>query len=133
MSAGRHAAEFTIIVKGSIMIGLARETGVDLTRACVFQTAQFWGIGCNFGGLHHNGSTVDWPGQEGIKTGDVLGLLLDCDAGTLAMSKNGRLLGTVATGLTGTLCWAVSMQQGGMLMHPASVVRVRSVQPSVHI
>ena len=104
MSAGRHAAEFTIIAKGSIMIGLARETGVDLRRACVFQTEHFWGIGCNFAGLHHNGSIVDWPGQDGIATGDVLGLLLDCDAGTLAMSNNGRLLGTVATGLTRTLC-----------------------------
>jgi hypothetical protein len=40
----------------------------------------------------------------------VLRLLLDSDAGTLTVKKNGTLLGVaVTTGLTGDLCWAVSM------------------------
>ena len=37
-------------------------------------------------------------------------LLLDSDAGTLTVKKNGILLGVAMTsGLTGDLCWAVSM------------------------
>ena len=39
----------------------------------------------------------------------MLRLLLDSDAGTLTVKKNGNLLGVaVASGLTGPLCWAVS-------------------------
>jgi hypothetical protein len=39
----------------------------------------------------------------------VLRLLLDSDAGTLTVKKNGTLLGVAVTsGLTGDLCWAVT-------------------------
>jgi hypothetical protein len=39
----------------------------------------------------------------------VLRLLLDSDAGTLTVKKNGTLLGVAVTsGLTGDLCWAVA-------------------------
>jgi hypothetical protein len=34
----------------------------------------------------------------------VVRLLLDCDAGTLAVKNNGKRLGVAATGLTGELC-----------------------------
>jgi hypothetical protein len=44
--------------------------------------------------------------MEGFRQGDVVGLLLDCDAGTLTVKKNGRRLGVAATGLTGEFCWA---------------------------
>eukprot|EP01046_Picozoa_sp_COSAG06_P041631 COSAG06_NODE_5191_length_3647_cov_51.409526_2_plen_157_part_00 len=48
--------------------------------------------------------------MEGYGTGDVLRLLLDSDAGTLTIKKNGVLLGVAVTsGLTGDLCWAVAM------------------------
>ena len=41
--------------------------------------------------------------------GDVLRLLLDSDAGTLTVKKNGTLLGVAVTsGLTGNLCWALA-------------------------
>ena len=40
----------------------------------------------------------------------MLRLLLDSDAGTLTVKKNGTLLGVAVTsGLTGDLCWVVSM------------------------
>ena len=41
--------------------------------------------------------------------GDVVGLLLDCDAGTLTVKKNGARLGVAFTGLAGELCWAASL------------------------
>ena len=43
----------------------------------------------------------------------MVGLLLDCDAGTLTVKKNGARLGVARTGLTGEWCWAVTMEGGG--------------------
>ena len=51
-------------------------------------------------------------------------LLLDCDAGTLTVKKNGTLLGVaVRDGLTGDLCWAVAV-------HTADRVRIKAVDPA---
>ena len=64
-------------------------------------------------------------GQQGYGTGDVLRLLLDSDAGTLTVKKNGTLLGVAATsGLTGDLCWAVSCCYEG------NSVRIKAVDPA---
>jgi hypothetical protein len=42
-------------------------------------------------------------------------MTLDSDAGTLTVKKNGTLLGAmVASGLTGDICWAVSMWIDGV-------------------
>ena len=57
---------------------------------------------------------LEWSEQEGYRTGDVLRLLLDSDAGTLTVKNNGTLLGVaVASGLTGDLCWAMSSYGAG--------------------
>ena len=40
----------------------------------------------------------------------MVGLLLDCDAGTLTVKKNGKRLGVAATGLAGELCWAAALR-----------------------
>lgn len=48
-----------------------------------------------------------WGGQEGIAGGDVIGLLLDLDQGTLTVYINGRKLGVMKDGLTGEYCWGV--------------------------
>jgi hypothetical protein len=121
MSAGRHAAEFTILETHSTMIGVAQE-GIEVTQrfsSGVSARTLFWGIGNNSGRLHHNGTATPLaepsqpPSQPCFDKGDVLGLLLDCDAGTLAVKKNGVRLG-VATGVrAGELCWAVAMTGDG--------------------
>lgn len=36
---------------------------------------------------------VKWAGQEGLTGGDVLGLSIDCQAGSMRVFKNGRQLG----------------------------------------
>jgi hypothetical protein len=55
----------------------------------------------------------------------VLRLLLDSDAGTLTVKKNGTLLGVaVPSGLTGDLCWAVSSNSEG------DSVRIKAVDPA---
>jgi hypothetical protein len=63
--------------------------------------------------------------MQGFATGDVLRLLLDSDAGTLTVKKNGTLLGVAVTsGLTGDLCWAVSTAKAG------ESVRIKAVDPA---
>jgi hypothetical protein len=58
-------------------------------------------------------------------TGDVLRLLLDSDAGTLTVKKNGTLLGVaVPSGLTGDLCWAVCCGDTG------DSVRIKALDPA---
>ena len=52
------------------------------------------------------------------KQGDTFGLLLDCAAGTLAVTHNGNYLGTFS-GLKAPLCWA------GCLFYKDSVLRVK--------
>ena len=78
----------------------------------------FWAISSGSGAGGHHGKFADWEGQQHFCPGDVMGLLLDCDAGTLAVKKNGVRLGVAFTGLTGELCWAAS------LFYPVDRVRI---------
>eukprot|EP01046_Picozoa_sp_COSAG06_P042737 COSAG06_NODE_5488_length_3446_cov_112.319390_1_plen_521_part_00 len=111
MSSGQSCAEVTVVRNfGYMMIGVGRPT-LDPSAAYAHSTADFWGVYSTMNGmLFHNGDGQDWQGQQRYGTGDVLRLLLDSDAGTLTIKKNGTLLGVAVTsGLTGDLCWVVSM------------------------
>ena len=46
-------------------------------------------------GSHCSGEQLDqkWEGQRGAVEGDRIGMALDCDAGTLAVFRNGERLG----------------------------------------
>jgi hypothetical protein len=117
MSTGRHAAEFTIVQAGPNLafVGLARPD-IDVHVGRVNTQEKFWGLYTYNGTLFHQNQNLpgrDWVGQKSFGAGDVVGLLLDCDAGTLAVKKNGVRLGVAATGLTGKLCWAVALYQAG--------------------
>ena len=58
----------------------------------------------------------------------MLRLLLDSDAGTLTVKKNGTLLGVAVTsGLTGDLCWAVVMWTDD---DEEGSVRIKAVDPA---
>ena len=51
-----------------------------------------------------------WEGMQGARRGDRIGMLLDLDQGSMTVWKNGEQLGVmVAEGLSGPLCWAVSL------------------------
>ena len=54
---------------------------------------------------------TNWEGRQGArKQGDRIGMLLDLDQGSMTIWKNNEKLGVmVAEGLSGPLCWAVSM------------------------
>jgi hypothetical protein len=115
MRAGRHAAQFTVLATGQCdYLGLARP-GIDVDCVGALNTDQFWGIRSNSdnnygeGHLLHCATVHRWEGQQGFRVGDVVGLLLDCDAGTLTVKKNGKRLGVAATGLAGKFCWAAAL------------------------
>jgi hypothetical protein len=57
----------------------------------------------------HDGNGCGWMGRPGFGKGDVVGLLLDCGAGTLAVTRNGEPRGTAATGPAEEFCWAAAM------------------------
>ena len=108
MNSGQSCAEITVVTKVNMMIGVGRPT-LDPNAERPYDTADFWGL-YSSAGISHNGACQNWQGMQPFGTGDVLRLLLDSDAGTLTVKKNGTLLGVaVTTGLTGDLCWAVSM------------------------
>ena len=81
MSAGRHAAQFTIVTQPvceheNLMLGLAR-SGVAVEwylETMVYNRAPpdqcfFWGVGGNKGHHWHGGATMPWQGQQGFKPG----------------------------------------------------------------
>jgi hypothetical protein len=109
MNSGQSCAEVTVVEADDMLIGVGRPT-LDPNANYAWKTADFWGIYSVSGRLFHNGDAQQWQGKQGYGTGDVLRLLLDSDAGTLTVKKNGTLLGVaVPSGLTGDLCWAVSL------------------------
>ena len=127
MNSGKSCVDFTIVQGGrnAIMLGLARPTlSVDLEVA--HATDMFWGV-CTFRGhrIHHD-RIKEWAGRQACTTDDVVRMLLDSDAGTLAVRKNGSLLGSPFTsGLIGDLCWAI-----GSANDDQCRVRIEAVDPA---
>ncbi|EJK58957.1 hypothetical protein THAOC_20878 [Thalassiosira oceanica] len=70
---------------------------------------------CYFANWNDEDEDDDWEGDEWegmeparLVDGFALGLLLDLDAGTLSVFKDGRKLGVMKEGLTGSYCWFVN-------------------------
>jgi hypothetical protein len=128
MNSGQSCAEITVVQKDDMMIGVGRPT-LDPSAAYAHSTADFWGVySCGEtmnGVLFHSAEGQDWQGMQGFGEGDVLRLLLDSDAGTLTIKKNGTMLGVAVTsGLTGDLCWALTCHKSG------TSVRIKAVDPA---
>ena len=131
MNSGKSCAEVTVVqgdactcTSTSSYIGVARPM-LDVNAVSVLRSADFWGLGSGSGKLWHNGSGRAWQVIEPYSTGDVLRLLLDSAAGTLAVKKNSTLLGVAVTeGLTCDLCWAMCS------FHMGDSVRIKAVDPA---
>ena len=56
-----------------------------------------------------------WEGMQGAREqGDCIGMLLDLDQGSMTVWKNGVVLGVMQPeGLSGPLCWGVSLFSEG--------------------
>jgi hypothetical protein len=104
MTSGRHAAEFTVVHSCAndldssyIQPALARPGLSDQTRP--WQTDLYWGVGQEFVNFQEQtGQKHVAHGMNGFGAGDVVGLLLDCDAGTLTVKKNGAHRKVAVTG-----------------------------------
>jgi hypothetical protein len=124
MNSGWSCAEFTMVRAMDMAIGVGRPM-LDVNAANAWITADFWGIRSADGTILHNAIGEEWQGMQTYRTGDVLRLLLDSDAGTLSVKKNGTLLGVaVPSGLTGDLCWAM------VTLNAGDSVRIKSVDPA---
>jgi hypothetical protein len=123
MNSGKSCAEVTLVTAVDLMIGVGRPT-LDANATGAWMSADFWGMHSGSGVLCHDSKDHSWQGRS-LTTGDVLRLLLDSDAGTLTVKKNGNLLGVAVTeGLTGDLCWAVSSYSDG------SSLRIKAADPA---
>ena len=96
-----------ILMLGVIRPGWNAEGGADAYNVdghCFYST----------GGGHRYPGWHGWEGMQGASEGDRIGMLLDLDQGSMTVWKNGEKLGVmVAEGLSGPLCWAVSMYGQG--------------------
>ena len=110
-----------------VRVGVARP---DLALAAVgCEQPGFWGVAGGDGALWHNDSYAEWDGQQRFGAGDVLGLLLEPEAGTLTVYKNSARLGqAVVPGMTLTNGKAVAGLGGGGLCWAASIGTTGSVE-----
>jgi hypothetical protein len=113
MRSGRHFAQFTVVAGDNMLFGVIRPgfdvaAGVnayDVDGHCFYLT----GSGSRF-----PGGGIGWEGRQGARApGDRIGMLLDLDQGSMTVWKNDEQLGVMAAeGLSGPLCWAVSLYSG---------------------
>ena len=102
MSSGKWYWEVTC-VSGNYMVGIGKEGGLY-----DYRVANGYGY-FYFNGQKYNSNTGTSYGAT-FATGDVIGVGLDMDAGTLTFYKNGTSQGTAYSGLTGT--WFANTQDG---------------------
>jgi len=109
MRSGRHSAQFTV-VKGIDMVFGATRPGWDVEGGMDPEDVDGHCFYATYSGLRFPGYR-GWEGRHGArKRGDRIGMLLDLDQGSMTVWKNDDLLGVmVAEGLSGPLCWAVSL------------------------
>jgi len=82
--------------------------GNNKVHCCMYNAYNGW---CHSSSWTHTiGSDArTWEGSEHMSSdGEIIGMLLDLDEGTLSVYKNGRKLGVMKRGLAGPYCWVVS-------------------------
>ena len=109
VSSGKWYWEFTTLSSNNMALGVVETTGTGNLS----DSGSYYYY-ANGGALYGNssGKASSWGGSS-LAVGDVLGVALDMDAGTLQYYKNGSLIGTAWTGLTGkTLAPAIGTGGG---------------------
>jgi hypothetical protein len=109
VSSGKWYAEFVVSGSGGIsntMIGISR--GEEAYYPGQLSTS--YGYIAGTGQLYNNGLASGYAST--YTYGDVIGVALDMDAGTLAYYKNGSSLGQAASGLSGTYFFACRGSSG---------------------
>jgi hypothetical protein len=145
MSRGKHSAEFHLLsgVAG-VLVGVGREWLDPLSGKSLLHTDDGWGFdACNGDLIHGSAGLGDWKweGQQGCVSGDIISLELDCDVGTLSVSRNGAWLGImVKEGLKGArtvsrdggLVWVVQLARKGQAVRVKSTTLTQQSWPLTH-
>lgn len=139
MRAGKHYVEFTCAPENAqterdwhAFVGVATgdlQPGQDGAASCYYQK-HLWAVCGDNGSLLHGGEWTDWKGKRReFKAGEVVGLMLDCDEGTLTVYANGDSLGlAVRPGMVNVFGDAVAELRGKALYWAAIPVGNRKVE-----
>ena len=108
MRSGRHFVQFTVLEGADLLFGVIRP-GCDVEGGATAHTVYGHCFYATFESRYPGNS--NWEGmQTAREQGDLIGMLLDLDQGSMTVWKNGEKLGVMlAGGLSGPLCWAVSL------------------------
>jgi len=118
MRSGRHFAQITTVQPHQqVYFGVVRpdvEGGQPLENFCHFYSTY---TGKHYINTRRHEEGSDWEGAQTAKEqGDRVGMLLDLDQGSVTVYKNDDRMGVmVAEGLSGPLCWAVSLHNYGTI------------------
>ncbi|EJK61340.1 hypothetical protein THAOC_18199 [Thalassiosira oceanica] len=145
MSSGSHYAEYEIIAGEPFIGVVRPMPGLDARSFgdfCYFVGDEFrypmflaqrsvrWGAcsnvhaceyGCSLGRMSwtdwgdEERLGLGWEGRDGCGTGDIIGMLLNLDEGTLTVYKNSRRLGVLKDGLSGSYCWYATVGEDDMV------------------
>jgi hypothetical protein len=115
ISSGKWYFEVTVGSSGAqdIGVGIAKASGVN-TASYIGSNADSWGYYSQSGFTYNNASGSSYGAT--YTTGDVIGVALDVDAGTLVFYKNNTSQGTAFSGLAaGTYFPAVSCYNSSLV------------------
>jgi hypothetical protein len=126
MWSGVHRARFTVLERArfSLTVGVVHAGTNDAFDATHGGWCSPSGVAWAWhtsGVCSHKGYHA-WEGMQDFKKGDYVDLCLDLDSGTLTASKNGKELGTLASGVSGAagggrwgagFCWMVELFDEG--------------------
>lgn len=148
MTRGVHSAEFTLVSGiAGVIVGVGREwfdPGNEKSAAGkdVCRTDDGWGLDVFNGDLVHGSDAFPswkWDGQQKCQAGDKVGLVLDCDMGSLTVYLNSKRLGVIVeSGLRdarplaggGGLCWVVELARKGQAVRLQPQPQRRSKRPT---
>jgi hypothetical protein len=108
VSSGKWYAEFTLATQGGAVpvVGI---NSITLQGRNTYVGSETGSFGYSVSALKYSGSAPAGTAYGATFTaGDVIGVALDLDTGTLVFYKNGASQGTAFTGVSGTYTFAVS-------------------------
>jgi len=114
MTSGRQYAEFTITENnGAMYMGIIRPIHDWPKKKMRHREFSAYCRGRQSGCPGYAGSVHQYyyyaNEDHRLEKGDVVGMLLDLDEGTLVVYKNGVCLGVMVDNLAGHYCWAVAI------------------------
>ena len=88
---GKHFVRCTIVTHGKFgeLLGVVSEcmSRQAASGAVAGMSGDGWMLDTGYGRLVHGGNYTGWPGRRRVQEGDVVGLLLDMDAGSLSVRR----------------------------------------------